>query len=172
MNFNASYRLILFLSSFIFASANVDAQEFKKNGILFETQGSFSLHSLKYERSILDMEKIRVNVTLGISHTGPFYSIFPQKLIGVPGGINVLLGKKNSRLEIGLNIWWTKAINTQFVFYENIGQLMIGYRYQNYEKFGPTIRVGIAPSYVEGFDYDISYTDYLLSSYFSIGMAF
>ena len=175
------YLIPIFITSFLFLQQNVIAQDLKRNviaqdlkrnGILVEVQSSFKLYTLKYERSILQTEKTRVNASFGFSHSGPRANSHQAYWIGIPGGINVLFGKKNSHLELGLNLWMTRAIGVPFISYENIGQLMLGYRYQNYKKIAPILRLGIAPGYSKGFDYDINISQLRIGSYLSLGFAF
>ena len=168
MKIKSTYRFLLLAFCFLILNQRAEAQTLKKNGIHIEFQANYIPLTIKYERSILQTEKLRVNANIGFSHQQS--SSF--KRFGIPGGINLLTGKKKSHFEFGLNLWMIRRYKPKLPYSENLGQLMIGYRFQNFEKDGLIFRIGIAPSYVDTLDDDTVFSRVEYSSYASFGFTF
>lgn len=102
----------------------------RKNAIYGEVGGSGFLLSVIYERKLVDQEKLSLNARIGIG-SAIFVSAIPT------GGLNMCLGSKSSKLEIGFNAIRTYAIdlfltgNSTFV----LANPIIGYRYANDQGF-------------------------------------
>jgi hypothetical protein len=102
----------------------------RKNAIYGEVGGSGFLLSVNYERKLVEQEKLSLNARVGIG-SAIFVSAIPT------GGLNMCLGSKSSKLEIGFNAIRTYAFdlflagNSTFV----LANPIIGYRYANDQGF-------------------------------------
>lgn len=104
----------------------------RKNSIYGELLGSGFLLSVNYEREIHRTEKLQVNFRIGFG-SAIFINAVPLT------GINFLIGKKKSYLELGMNGIRTIA----FDFFAGTGGIgdyvlanpIIGYRFQGEEGF-------------------------------------
>ena len=93
------YRNLLFVFCILIFNQNAEAQTLKVNGIHLEYQANYIPFSIKYERSILQTEKFRVNAQVGYSHQ----LIGSSKEFGISGGIN--LGNQNENFNENENVW-------------------------------------------------------------------
>ena len=110
----------------------------RKNAIYGEIGGSGFLLSVNYERKILDEEKISLQARIGIG-SAILVSAIPM------GGLNMCIGSKSSKLEIGFNAIRTYAFdlflagNSTFI----LANPVIGYRYVSEQ--GLLFRLSVTP---------------------------
>ena len=162
------YRILPFVFCVLIFNQNTEAQTSKQNGIYLECQPRYLPFTIKYERSILQTEKLRVNAQVGYSHQ----LLGSSKEFGISGGINLLTGIEKSHFEFGFNVWMIRAYNLTSPYFEDVGQLMLGYRYQDFEKNGLIFRIGFAPSYIDNFELDLGDSRIEMSPYIGFGFNF
>lgn len=110
----------------------------RKNAIYGEIGGSGFLLSVNYERKLLDEEKLSLNARIGIG-SAILVTAIPM------GGLNMCIGSKSSKLEIGFNAIRTYAFdlflagNSTFV----LANPVIGYRYVSDQ--GLLFRLSVTP---------------------------
>jgi hypothetical protein len=164
------YFLILFLSmlfnlkaAFAQDSSIVEKSRAPKNLVYLELGGNAILYSVNYEKIISSRTNWMFTIRAGV---GVFNDSYNHKIAVnyfVPVMVNALLGKRKSKLEVGLGM--SPLINLDFEGRKNpVGDVpfikfyqttTIGYRYQP-DKKGLLFKIAYTPYiYIDKFPYEI-----------------
>jgi len=143
MNTNC-IKLLFFLFPMLIGSSSFSQIDLKAshNGIIqynpFEEY--FSIH---YENSVIKTESLILLGHIGFSHSRPNFNSSGFKWLGVPIGLNTVLGKRKNHFEFGIGYWWTNSYkNSELknLSTENLFKLNLGYRFQNFAKKSIVLR--------------------------------
>lgn len=103
------YTILLFIGLVLLPSliwGQADGQRFARNAVTVETGGvMWNWYSLNYERTLVRNSAWELQLRIGGSQRGYFRKPFDwgiEKQVSALGGLNLLMGKRNNRFEIGL----------------------------------------------------------------------